>query len=206
MAEFNGQSFLTFLLKELSFQGITRVVLSTGYMSEYIIEHLPQWHQLLDVEIVVETELLGTGGAINHALTKIHHEEFFVLNGDSYCKTNLKQVIEFHQVKKSKYTLVATRVDDISSFGSLTINNVNEISNFTEKQGVKLPGLVNAGIYIFNKTLYNQFDKMKKFSLEYDVFPVLIGQSFFCYVTSSPLYDIGTPESYARALSELGQE
>lgn len=205
MADFNGQPFLEFLLKELSNQGIKRVVLSTGYMSDYIVQRIGNWQKFIDVELVVEHEQLGTGGAISYAMSKIHQEEFFVLNGDSFCKINVEHVISFHQRNQAKATLVATHMSDISSFGSVHVDDDAKIIKFSEKQGVKKQGLVNAGIYIFNKTLYNQFNHSTKFSLEYDVFPALIGNSFYCYVASSSLYDIGTPESYARALSELGE-
>lgn len=205
MADFHGQSFLEFLLNELHQQGITRVILSTGYMSDYISQRVEEWSTQLAIEVVVESELLGTGGAIANAINMVQGQEFFVLNGDSFCQTDFEHVVAFHYRNNAQATIVATQVDDISAFGSIDLTRDGQVLKFTEKQGVKSAGLVNAGIYIFNKILYNQLSQKQKFSLEYDIFPKLIKQSFYCYVVSSPLYDIGTPDSYQRALVELGK-
>jgi NDP-sugar pyrophosphorylase family protein len=45
--------------------------------------------------------------------------------------------------------------------------------------------------------------KTKKFSLENDFFPGLIGKNFYGYCTDQEFMDIGTPERYASAKQKL---
>jgi NDP-sugar pyrophosphorylase family protein len=42
-------------------------------------------------------------------------------------------------------------------------------------------------------------DTEKKFSLEYDFFPRLVGRDFYGYATKESLIDIGTPKEYRKA-------
>lgn len=206
MADFNGMPFLEFLVDSLIAQGIKKVHISTSYMSEFIIRETTTWDKSIEINIIEEKELLGTGGAIGHAFHFVDAEEILILNGDSYCQVNLTEMAASHYENNAQVTMLTTFVDNCSTFGTVEMDSNNAVSHFIEKQNINKKGLVNAGIYIVNKSSYKQFNQQVKYSLEYDVFPYMIGHSFYTYVVSSPLYDIGTPESYERACAELGRQ
>jgi NDP-sugar pyrophosphorylase family protein len=44
---------------------------------------------------------------------------------------------------------------------------------------------------------------IKRFSLEQDVFPALVGKGFYGFCVDTPFYDIGTPERYEAARQAL---
>ena len=60
-----GHPFLEYLLRYLRGQGVRRVVLCVGYGADRIREHFGSGRGVgLDLVYSVESELLGTGGAL----------------------------------------------------------------------------------------------------------------------------------------------
>jgi len=60
-------------------------------------------------------------------------------------------------------------------------------------------GFVNAGVYCFEKDIFQHIPKQKKCSLEHDVFPNLVEKKFYGFVVNEGFVDIGTPERYKNA-------
>lgn len=90
-----GKPFLAHQLDLLQSRGIRRVVLCVGYLGEMIRQAFPDgksWGIQLDYSFDGPS-LLGTGGAVCNALTRLG-EKFFVLYGDSYLPTDYDAVAE----------------------------------------------------------------------------------------------------------------
>ena len=68
MAPVNGRPFLEIVLDYLIREKITLVVLSVGHKYEFIQEHFKNNYRGLVISYSVETEALGTGGAIFKAM------------------------------------------------------------------------------------------------------------------------------------------
>ena len=51
------------------------------------------------------------------------------------------------------------------------------------------------------KECLESFSGKTKFSLEHEFFPSMIGYGLFGFKNESPVFDIGTPESYQNFLS-----
>ena len=68
LAPIHGQPFLAWLLRWLSQQGVTDVVLSVGHGQERIKNLFFERCFEMSLTFVEEDEPLGTGGAIFHAL------------------------------------------------------------------------------------------------------------------------------------------
>ena len=88
-----GRPFVLWQLEYLRDQGVSRVVLCTGYRSAQIEQIVGDGSQF---GIVVEysddgTTLLGTGGALGKALPLLG-PEFFVLYGDSFLPVSFSTV------------------------------------------------------------------------------------------------------------------
>lgn len=67
MAPVAGRPFLERLLDRLIVQGISQVVLAVGYKREIIQNHFGARYKNLEVRYSVESEPLGTGGALRQA-------------------------------------------------------------------------------------------------------------------------------------------
>jgi len=199
MAEINCRPFLSHLLEQIAKVGIGRVIVSTGYMSEYIEEHIGLMHKGLLVGYSREETPLGTGGALKLAAHMLKTKYCLVMNGDSYAEFDPVSLLTAHEKSSAKITLVIKAVVDSSRYGKVHIGEDNTIEAFTEKSGVTEGGLVNAGIYLINTTEIQGIPDGKPYSLEYDFFPSMIGKGINGCEISGRFIDIGTPKSYVQA-------
>jgi NDP-sugar pyrophosphorylase family protein len=202
MVEVQGEPFLDFLLKYLIKQGARRVILCAGYKAEEIVAHYKAKFSHIEIQFAVEKEPLGTGGALKNGLGFVRSEYVFGLNGDCFTPVDYQQLLAFHQKKSAAATLVGVRIEGNKDFGTLVMNDQDEIVAFREKFETRDVQYISAGIYCFGKSV---FDLMPsgKFSIEYDFFPKMIGKGFFGHKVDAPFIDIGTPERFAWAKNNL---
>ena len=205
LADIDGQPFLAILLKYLRRQGFRRVVLGTGYMSDQIEEFCRNNDMDLEIEFSKEQEPLGTGGAVKYASPCIKSDVFFALNGDCFCPIDFLQLLEFHTKHNARATLVVSDVKDKQDFGSIVVEPSDEISNFSEKAG-SVTKYVSAGIYCFNKDVFEFMPEQESFSIETEFFPTIIGKRFFGFRTDHEFIDIGTPDRLKKAKNFLTEE
>lgn len=204
MADIHDRPFLDILIGHLASFGIKRFVLCTGYKSDFIADYYQKRNDGLTYVISPEQEPLGTAGAIKNAERLIKSNVFLAFNGDSFCKADLGKFFTFHQSRdKAILSIILTNVKDVGDYGSITLGNDQEIIRFNEKHSAQGPGYVNAGIYAFNRTILERIPPTQNLSLEYNLFPSLVSQGLYGYVTENELFDIGTPERLEIAKKNL---
>jgi len=203
MALISSRPFLEYLILQLKRYNLTEVVLCTGYLGEKIKEYFKdgdRWGVKIDYS--EEKKPLGTGGAIKLASSFIKNDNFLVLNGDSYLNINFKELIKFHKLKGALATLALVEVNKPDRYGAVEIDKDYRITSFKEKEGVCKSNLINGGIYIFHKKIFN-FIPEGKVSLEKDIFPELIGKGFYGKPHRAYFIDIGVPEDYTKIQKEF---
>jgi D-glycero-alpha-D-manno-heptose 1-phosphate guanylyltransferase len=201
LATIGNESFLELLVRQLSSQGIRRLVMCTGYLAEQIENRFgdgSRWN--VSIEYSKEETLLGTAGAVKLAGRYVENcPEFLVLNGDSFLEINYQDLIGFHRKQpQAVATIAVTRVPDASRYGTVKIDSDRRINGFVEKTGDNSPGLINGGVYVFTRTVWKSFPEGPG-SLEKDVFPRLIDLGVYAYEQRGMFIDIGTPSDYSRA-------
>ncbi len=201
LAPIAGQPFLKIHLNHLQKQGIKRVILSIGYKADQIQKTFGGNYQSMAITYVVEKEKLNTGGAIRLAMSHAKSNRVCVLNGDSFLPFDLSQGIAlFNQYQKS--VIYGCHIPDTTRFGRID-HKRGLIKGFREK-GLPGPGVINAGVYLMPTDLLDAFPLNQPFSLE-QVFFSSIGpeQGFRLLVVNDLFIDIGIPEDYQRAQTEL---
>lgn len=203
LAAFGDTTFLDILLNTLTRNGFERFILCVGYMKNQIKEH---FEHIKDVKILFseDDEPLGTGGALKNAKSLIQSETFIVMNGDSICDINYQDFYQFHKNKAVILSMALIRTKDTQDFGSVVINETNEIISFKEKVKTSDICLINAGIYLMQKDIFLHMPDNSKFSLEHDFFPKITGQHCAGFIVNGELIDIGTPDRYENAVHLMG--
>lgn len=201
LAPVSGRPFIEWLLDQLHAAGVRHVIVSTGYRAEMVREALGDSFGELTLTYSQEPQQLGTGGAVQHALPHITSSRLLIMNGDSYCDVPLRSFIEWHLGSEARLSMVLTAVADAGRYGRVEVDAEQRITAFREKQQGSGPGLVNAGIYLAERSILAQLSGYTPpFSLEREVFPQQVGGRFFGFDAGSVRFiDIGTPESYAEA-------
>jgi D-glycero-alpha-D-manno-heptose 1-phosphate guanylyltransferase len=201
MAAVAGRPFLEILLTMLAAKGFTRIILSLGFMAEIIEAHFGDNYQGMKLAYEIESEPLGTGGAIRLSLTRCKADHVFVFNGDTYLDVEVDQVEQLWQAKQQPI-IVVREVQDTARFGRINMKN-GHINAFSEK-GQTGRGFINAGCYVLPKNALDSFPLISNFSLENDFFiPSLANIPFNGFVTQGCFIDIGVPEDYKFAQTLL---
>src|ERR1035437_4187548 len=168
MAPIAGNPFLHYIFNYLQRQKVNHVILSVGYKYETIQTWVEQTQWLLYVSYAIETEPLGTGGAINLALQKTTKDHVFIINGDTFFDVDFSQLYFDHLVKKAELTLALKPMSNFDRYGNVLIDAKNQITSFSEKQFCK-QGLINGGTYLINRNNSLMENLPVKFSFETDV-------------------------------------
>ena len=201
MAPVSGKPFLEIILHWLSVNGFSRVILSLGFMADKISGYFGSSFKGLELTYVVEDEPLGTGGAVRLAMTRCTQDHIFVLNGDTFLDFESSLIDSCWHARKNPI-IVAREVPDISRYGSLFIAD-GLVKGFNEK-GASGSGLINAGCYVLNHKELDMFPLGIPFSLEADFFTSMVKLiDVDVFITKGQFIDIGIPEDYRRAQTEL---
>lgn len=199
LAEVAGRPFLAWLLDLLDTHGFQRVVLCTGYQAEQIEAEFGAVYKRLRLQYSREPSLVGTGGALRHALPLFRSSSVLVVNGDSYCHADLASFWRGHIAAHADSSMVLTYVEDSSRFGSVQLDDKGHVAAFKEKAACAGPGWINAGIYLASRALLQAIPQDTVCSLEREIFPMWIKLGLRGVKSEGPFIDIGTPESYASA-------
>ena len=199
LALVGGKPFLAYLLDQLAAQGLSQVVLCTGYLGDQVQAYFGESYRGMHVLYSFEDRPLGTGGAIVQALPLLASETILVLNGDSYCRTDFQASLGWHRQHRARGTIVLAQVEQVSRYGQVQTGPDGSIAKFCEKHGAQGPGWINSGIYWFERAALADLPLREPLSLEGDVLAAWVGQSLYGFSQAGPFLDIGIPEDYARA-------
>ena len=206
MAPISGRPFLEHQMDFWIQQGVTRFVLSVGFMREKIMAHFQ--HQYRGVEIVYaeEVEPLGTGGGLVLAYQKlIGDQPILVMNGDTFFEVDLKAFQKFHHEKQASVTLALFQVQQNDRYMGVQISGDGYIQKFKAEQGVSQ--LANGGVYLMNRDVLKSmpWPAGAKLSLEDDLFQHVqkAGQQIGGMLFEGRFIDIGVPFDYQRAATVL---
>jgi mannose-1-phosphate guanylyltransferase len=181
--------------------GVTRAIVSCGYLPTQIQEHFGDAYGELRLEYRIEEEPLGTGGAIRFAAQGLE-EPFFALNGDSLRETDLDALVAFHRERGGRATILLTPVEDPSRYGLVRVHGDGRVLSFLEKPRPEEidTDLINAGMYVLEPDVLDLIPPDRPVSIEREVFPQLVGEQTVHGVALAGYWlDIGTPEAYLQA-------
>ena len=202
MASVAGRPFLLYVINSLRLQGIEQFVFSLGYKAEIIEAYLKEAFPTLKYTTVIEEEPLGTGGAIQLALTKCNSENVLVTNGDTLFKIDLWGFEKVHMEHNSECTLALKRLQNFDRYGVVAVEQ-DQILSFKEKQFYK-EGLINGGVYLINKQRFLQRNLPQKFSFETDYLQRFAPEKMLWgSVQEGYFIDIGIPEDYKQAQKDF---
>jgi len=205
MAPINGLPFLGYLLKFLALCGIREVVLCTGYKAELIQQWLGDGTAFgLSVFYSQETEPLGTAGAFRLAYSRHGlNRRFLAMNGDSILQLNLQAMYSGHIAAGCVATMALVSVPDTSRYGTVEVDNTGLVQSFREKGGVHAAGYINGGVYLFEPATMDLVPPRRAVSLERETLPALAAQGLRAFRSDGYFIDIGVPDDFARAQTEL---
>jgi mannose-1-phosphate guanylyltransferase len=199
--------FLAYMVEWLGAHGVSEVVLACGFLPDQLREALGDGeHEGVALTYVVEPELRGTAGAIRfaaEALDERLEDRFLALNGDVLTDLDLTALVRSHEERGARATIGLYPVEDSSPYGVVDCDAAGAVSAFTEKSGAVVPGEINAGAYVLERSVLDLIPPGRRVSIETEVFPRLVGEGLCALRLDGYWMDIGTHERYLRATWDI---
>jgi len=201
LALIRGRPFLEYQMDFWISQGVTKFILSVGYLKQTIIDHFGDSYLTASIDYIVEDEPLGTGGALLLASQGLK-ETFLLLNGDTFFEVDLNNLITFHKKQQSELTLSLFKSNQLGRYMGVDLEDSGEILSL-QSGGNELTLLANGGVYLVNPLALKRlnYKPYTKSSLENDLLPkfISLGGALYGLESSGKFIDIGVPEDYYRA-------
>lgn len=204
-----GVPFITHQLVHARNAGIDHVVLATSYRAEVFADHFGTGAELgLQIDYVTETVPLGTGGGIRNVVEMLHadlDDPVVILNGDVLSGHDLAGQIAAHTAAKAAVTLHLVEVADPRAFGCVPTDADGRVTAFLEKHPNPVTNRINAGCYVFTRSVIDAIPAGRPVSVERETFPGVLaaGALVLGFVDTSYWLDLGTPADYVRGSCDL---
>jgi mannose-1-phosphate guanylyltransferase len=197
--------FIRFMLDWLRSHGVDDVVMSCGHLASGVRNVLGDGSAFgLRLRYVEEPRPLGTGGALKFA-EPLLSDRFLMLNGDVLTDIDLTAQLEQHERTGATATLALTPVEDPSAYGLVRTRNGGEVTEFVEKPAPDQidTNNISAGAYVLERSVLELLEAEQPASIERDVFPRLVGDGLYGYVSDGYWLDIGTPDRYLEGTFDI---
>jgi mannose-1-phosphate guanylyltransferase / phosphomannomutase len=184
--------------------GITDIVALVYYQPDVIMNYFKDGKDFgVNITYVKAEADFGTAGSVKNAENFIGEDEFLVISGDVLTDIDLSKAIEYHHDKKSKATIVITRVKNPLPYGIVIVRDSGEIIRFLEKPswGEVFSDTINTGIYVLDPSVLEFIPYKQEFDFSKNLFPLLLEKKFpfYGYIAESYWRDIGTLNDYLEA-------
>ncbi len=145
----------------------------------------------------------GTAGSVRNAYDLFRGSRTLVISGDVLTDCDLTAAVKFHETKKSKATLVLTRVSDPLQYGVVITEESGRIARFLEKPtwGEVFSDTVNTGIYVVEPDVIEMIPYREEYDFSKDLFPLMLKQKMplFGYAAEGYWRDVGNLNEYVEA-------
>ena len=204
-----GVPFVAHQLAKLSAAGVGHAVLATSYRAEDFAPVLGDGAAYgMALDYVTEPEPLGTGGAIRNAaqwLATGPQAPVVVLNGDILSGHDVAAQLARHRSGRADVTLHLVEVPDARPFGCVPTDEQGRVTAFVEKSPAPQTLQVNAGCYVFTRSVIDAIPADRPVSVERETFPALLaaGATLLGHVEAAYWLDVGTPAALVQASSDV---
>jgi mannose-1-phosphate guanylyltransferase len=192
--------------------GVKRIVLGTSYRAEVFEEYFGHGEKFgIEIIYAVESEPLGTGGAIRNAARNLisrGDDPVIVFNGDVLTGLNISALVQKWRTANADVALYLTRVEDPRAYGLVPTGADGRVIEFREKPTTPeelVTDQINAGCYIFKRSVIDQIPNDRPVSVERETFPELLSSNakVIGVVDDGYWLDLGTPLAFAKGSADL---
>lgn len=201
LIQINGRPFVDWQLELLKRNGYSEFIFCVSYKSDLVQEYLGNGR---DRGISIQYSLdgqsqLGTGGAIQNALTKLG-DEFGVIYGDSYLPTNYFEAERNFLYSKSQALM--TVYENQNQFDSSNVEFVNgKLVSYEKGTNNKDMRHIDYGVTFFRDTAFRPWRDQLSFDLSEVCHQLAKEKQLDGYEVFERFYEIGS----IQGIEELSQ-
>lgn len=200
---FLNKPLIVYSVEYLKQFGITEMVVNLHHQGESVQQALGDGSSLgVKIRYSIETEILGTSGAIDHARKWLEDDTFIVMNGKVITDIDLNAAITTHQERSALATLVLKENTARERFSRVILDNQGNIEKFgtfpdTTNLAEPVP-LMFTGIQILAPEIFNYIPRQQFSHSTTDVYPQAIvqGRTIAAHISAGNWYELSTLARY----------
>ncbi len=165
LLEIAGRPFIFHQLELLKRQGVSRAVLCVGHLGEQVEAAVGDGRAFgLSVDYSFDGDvLLGTGGAIKHALPMLG-ENFFVLYGDSYLRCSFSEVQSAYEASHYPALMTVLRNRDRWDRSNVLFRN-GVLHGYDKRSPQPQMEHIDYGLGVFSARVFDRYQDKQIFDL-----------------------------------------
>jgi len=194
---------LELLLARLRDAGVERATLAVGHLAPLIRAYFGDGERFgVKIDYSEEDAPLGTAGPIR--LVAGLSETFLMMNGDLLTDLLFDRLVAHHRTTGAAATVGLCRRDVRVSLGVIDLDGAGFVTGYTEKPTWQY--LASMGVYALEPSVLSYVPAAGPFDLP-DLVRALVaaGQRVAGFVHEGYWLDIGRPEDYERAQSDIAE-
>ncbi len=154
---------LEHILEWLRDNGITEIVISTGYLGKMIQEYFGRGEEWgVDIEYATAPPL-GTAGQLKAAEGKIRGR-FVCVYGDAILDMDLRSAVDFHVKHKALATMVLMKYSTDLKYGFMETDKEGRLTEWKEKPTIS--GYINVGCFVMEKAFLKYIPSGEMYSMK----------------------------------------
>jgi NDP-sugar pyrophosphorylase family protein len=207
LKKINGRYLLSIMIKQLKKHEVHHLIICSGQNIDQIQKVFKDGDDYgIKIEYIQEQKPMGTAGAIKLAENKIKGEHFFLIYGDVLSEINFTDMAKFHFAKDKIGTMGIKPRMGQRKYGPVAIQGSTVVGYQDKESNVGL-SLINTGLYVFSKQIFDYIDPDQQQYLGHDIIPQLIAdQELSGFVFQDKWYDISDNQEYQAAVKERQNE
>ncbi len=197
------------VIKYLRSHGYDEIAINVHYLADAITATLGDGSAFgVRLTYLHEETLMGSAGALKPLESFFGNETFVVVGCDDLTDLPLDRIVAMHARTQAIATIGLVTRDAVDQYGVVVVDPNGRITGFQEKPapGTERSKLVNTGIYVFSRQIFNRIPADTFYDFGKQVFPELLadGLPFYGYDAHDAYWcDIGTPGEYRRASDDV---
>jgi mannose-1-phosphate guanylyltransferase len=160
---------------------------------------------------VVEENPLGTGGAIRNTAAELRSgpdDPVIIFNGDILSGLDIAALVRAWREAQADVAIYLTQVEDPRAYGLVPTDANGQVLAFLEKPERDediVTDQINAGVYVFKRSIIDSIPVGRPVSVERETFPGLLasGAKVIGYVENSYWLDLGHPMAFVQGSRDL---
>ena len=205
LVEINGRPLLDYWLTLLEGSEITEVLINLHYLGGRVEDFIKRSNYQLQIELVNEEKLLGTGGTIQENMSWFKKEPTLVIHADNLSLFSMERFLQTFWTRGPdiEITMMTFITETPRTCGILEIDERGIVRALYEKVDDPPGKLANGAVYIFSSNVLEYIKMLSKPNLDIslDVLPHFIGK-INTYHNDVYHRDIGNVESLQIAQKE----
>lgn len=159
LVPYHSKPMIDYQIERLKKLNVHEIVINTHHHSEMIEEYFKKNDFGVKINVLVEKEILGTGGGILNAEDFLRDEDYFiVINVDVVTDMNIQRMIEFHKRKKPFATIA---IQKRKTSRHLEFENGKRLIGKENKNSKKENLYAFNGIHIISDRIYKKNYEIK---------------------------------------------